>query len=211
MREAVGAVGGVLCLVVVLVGVFSVRRRRRERRRLEQWALASGWTLTWEPAVEWGRMMPGGDPRGVTHAFSARVHGRPVTVAEYSTTDAQAQTTFFVIVAIMLAGPLPPIEVSPRGVLSRGWRKIAGPGEASTGDAEFDAAFRVRSEAPAEALRWLPRPVLAAQLRRELPEFWSVRGAELFTHHPGRLRPEEVPREAQPLVTLADLLEGRPA
>lgn len=214
MNEPIGAVAGVLGLafavLVALVAVFAVRRRRRERDRLEQWARASGWTLTWNPAVDWGRMMPGGNPRGVAHAFSARAHGRPVTVAEYSTTDAQSRTSFFVIAAIVLARPLPPIEVTPRGALSRGWQKIAGPGEAATGNPEFDRAFRVRSEEPAEALRWLPPPVLAAQLQRRLPEAWSVRGTELLAHHPGRLRPEDVPREAQPLVALADLLEGYP-
>ena len=46
--------------------------------------------------------MPGGNRQGVSHAFSARVHGRPVTVAEYSTTGAQNDTTFFVIVAIAI-------------------------------------------------------------------------------------------------------------
>jgi hypothetical protein len=207
---AAGALGLVLAVLVVLVAVYSVRRRRRERLRLERWARANSWTLTWNPAVDWGRMMPGGNPRGVTHGFSARVHGRPVTVAEYSTTGAESDTTFFVIVATTLGRPLPPIEVSPRGLLSRGWRKLAGPGEVVTGNPDFDGAFRIRSEAPAEALRWLPPPVIAAQLRRQVPEWWSVRGTELLTHHPGRLRPDEVPREAQPLIALADLFEGNP-
>lgn len=206
-----GAVCVVFAAIVAISAGYAARRRRRVHEQWQQWADRNGWTLTLRPAVDWGRQLPGGNKHGVSHSFSAVVHGRPVSVAEYSVTDGSDGTTtnthHHVITAATLRRPVPATSVEPRGPASRLRAGLFGAGETATGDPDFDRAFRIRTSAPAA---WFPPGLAAAQLAGRVPASWSARGDEVLCHQPGRLEPDEVPARAAAILPLADLLDGRP-
>ena len=205
-----GAACGVLAVLVALGVVLAAGRRRREHDRLRRWVEQHGWTLTRQPEVDWGRELPGGNKHGVSHCFSTVLHGRPVSVAAYSVTDAgdgtAVNTHHHVVAAATLRRPLPSTTVEPRGAVSR----FLGTGRTTTGHPDFDRAFHLRTTTPAALPGWFTPALAAAQLARRVPASWSVRGTELLCHHPGRLEPHAVPAEAAALLPLADLLDGRP-
>jgi hypothetical protein len=214
--EPLVALAGVFCAVVValivVVAVFSGRRERRNRESRRQWADRNGWTLVPHPRVDWGERLPGGNKRGVDFAFSAVLGGRPVSVAEYSVTDASdgtsTNTHHHVVTVVRLSRSLPPTEVEPRGRASRMRSRLAGPGETATGNPEFDRDFRIRTSEPAALPQWFSPSLVAAHLTGHVPSSWSVRGVELLRHRPGRLDPPEVPHHAAAVLPLATLLDG---
>lgn len=188
MGEPVAAVGGLLCvLTVVLVAVVAVvqrRHARRERLRWQEWAA--------RPTVPWSRRVPG----EVRFAVAGVVQGRRVTLAECAVTDADSNTTFFVATVAVLRVPLPDTEVEPRGTVSR----LLGPGRP-----DFDRAFRVRTADP----RWLPQALIAAHLAGAVPSSWRVHGTDLIVVRRGRLDPDQVARLAGEVLPLAAVLDPR--
>ena len=217
MGDSLVAVIGAFCLVfaalVALLAIFSSRRRRRDRQAMQQWADRHGWTFRPHPRVDWGRLMPGGNRHGVSHAFSSVLAGRRVNVAEYSVTDGSDGTTtnthYYVITVALLDQPLPSTQVEPRGRASRLKNKLLGPGETATGNPDFDRQFRIGTTEPAALRQWFPPALIVAHLTGQVPSSWRVHGAELLCQRPGRLHTEEVPGHAAAVLPLADLLDGR--
>lgn len=211
----VGVIGA-LCVVsaalVAIIAVYSVRSRRRHRDRMRQWADRHGWTLTSHPDVDWGRRLPGGNRHGVDDMFSSVLHGRPVSVAEYSVTDASDGTTtnthHYVVTVTTLARRFPSTQIEARGRVSRLKSRLVGPGDCATGNADFDRAFRLRTTEPATLPQWFSAPLIAAHLSGRVPVPWSVQGNQLLCHRPGRLDPDEVPGHAAIVLPLATLLDG---
>lgn len=201
MDDPVAGVTAALCSIVavlfVILLVVSVRRRRRKRERMQLWAEQHGWHYTQHPGVDWGRRLPGGNRDGVRDCLSTTFDGRPVSIAEYSVTDGDANTHHHLVAVTRLARPLPPIRVEPRGPLSR---------RSGIGDAAFDRAFRVHGDAPAGIFT---PALIAAQVNGALAPNWEVAGAELFVHWPGRLAVADVPQHASRVLWLARLLDGR--
>jgi hypothetical protein len=206
-------VGGLCVVFVAILAVYSMRRERRRRDQMRQWAEGNGWTLTAHPSVDWGRRLPGGNKHGVGHTFSSVLHGRPVSVAEYSVTDASDGTTtnthHHVVTVARLNRPLPLTQVEPRGRASRLKTKFLGPGETATGNADFDRDFRIRTHDPAALRQWFSPGLIAAHLARQVPSSWSVQGTELLCHRPGHLNPDEILGHAAAVLPLANLLDGR--
>lgn len=160
---ALGAVCVVLTALVAIIAVYSIRRQRRDRDRMRQWADRNGWTLTLNPSVDWGRRMPGGNRNGVGPTFTRMLHGRQVSVAEYSVTDASDGTTtnthHYVITVVRLNRSLPPTDVQPRSRTSRPAARVLDARETTTGNADFDRAYRIQTTEPAALSQWLsPRP-----------------------------------------------------
>jgi len=207
---------GALCVVsaalVAIIAVYSVRSRRRHRDRMRQWADRHGWTFTSHPDVDWGRWLPGGNRHGVGDMLSSVLHGRPVSVAEYSVTDASDGTTtnthYHVVIVTALARSLPSTQLEARGGVSRLKSRLVGPGDCATGNADFDRAFRLRSSEPAAVPQWFSAPLIAAHLSGRVPVPWSVQGNQLLYHRPGRLDPNEIPGHAAAILPLATMLDG---
>ena len=201
-----------VAILVAIVAVFTGRRRRRHRQEMRQWADTNGWTFTPQPAVNWGSRLPGGNKRGITETLSTVLHGRRVTVAEYSVTDASDGTTtnthWYVVTAVVLHRPLPATQVEPRGRASRLRTKLFGPDETATGNADFDRAFRIRTADPAALPHWFPSQLITAHLTGQVPPTWNVQGNELLRWQPGRLQPVDIPRHVATLLPLADLVDG---
>jgi hypothetical protein len=198
-------------LFIAVIAIFSVRHRRRRLQQMRHWAGQHGWALTMQPDVDWGRRLPGGNRHGVGPLFSAVLHGRPVSVAEYSVTDAGDGTTVnthhHVVTAARLSRSLPTTDVQPRGAASRLTTKILGPGEGATGHRDFDHRFRVRTSDPAVLREWFSAPLISAHLSGTLPVPWSVRGTEVLCHRPGRLNLDQIPAHAGVILALAALLD----
>jgi hypothetical protein len=209
---ALGAVCVVLTALVAIIAVYSVRRQRRDRDRMRQWADHNGWTVTLNPSVDWGRRMPGGNRNGVGHTFTRVLHGRQVSVAEYSVTDASDGTTtnthYYVIMVARLSRSLPTTNVELRPRTSRLAVRVRGAGETATGNADFDRAYRVQTTEPTTLNQWLSPRLITAYLARRQPGSWGVRGTELFCYSPGRLTADEIPGHAATALSLADLLDG---
>jgi hypothetical protein len=185
-----------------LISIAVVRGSQRaadRRARLAAWAGHNGWFYDERPEVDWYRRMPGRNRRGVTVTLSRVVDGRRVTVAAYqyteSTSTGEVTTTsthHLVVTVVSLRRVVPPLSVRPRGALSRMAQAMAGPGELSTGSAEFDRAFRVSADRREAVVRCLTPELIGAQLDGRLPA-WSVEGYELLCYRRGKLdSPETV-------------------
>ena len=217
------AVGGVLVLVVVLLVLLARRTLRRERerqQRLAAWAQQHEWTYAQRPAGEWAwtARLPGRSRRGVSLAMSGSLEGHAVTVAEYfyrtsssgtdaSGTSSSSETTHRLAVEVVrLPRGYPPVEVAPRSAVSRLTHSLFGEGKISTGDAEFDRRFTIRSRDPVTA-RALVGPTLVAAHRADRVPAWSLDGEELVTYRHGVLQgPDDVLPLVAPLVEVARLL-----
>ncbi|MFI7599175.1 hypothetical protein [Actinoplanes sp. NPDC049681] len=216
MGDPIAVTIGAFCVVflalVVVAAVFGSRRRRREQDRMRQWAARKGWTFTAHPHVDWGRQLPGGNRNGIDYAFSTVLRGRPVTVAQYSVTEASDGTTtnthYPIVTVAVLKRSFPSVEVTARARASRLKSALFGGGETATGNPDFDRNFRVRTTAPAAMRHWLSPSLIAAQLGGQVPSTWNMQGTELFYHRPGRLELDEIADHAIALTPLADLLDG---
>lgn len=201
MDHPLAGTAAALCVaftvLTALVAVVSTRSRRRHQAQLGQWAAAQGWAYEPRPDVSWGALLPGGNRHGVQEAFTALFGDRPVTVAEYSVTDATSNTTFHVLTVAALHRPRPAIQVRPRGRLSRAGRPTGNPG--------FDRAFRVTT---ADGTPQLPPAVVDAQLTGRVPPTWTVSGNEVLHWQPGRLDPADLNTHAAAILHLAELLDG---
>jgi hypothetical protein len=208
---AIGAVCVVLAVLVAILAWSSVRRQRRQRDRMRDWADRNGWAFTLKPSGDWGHRLPGGNSNGVTHTFTSLLKGRKVNVAEYSVTDASdgtsTNTHHYVITVIQLRRPLPATDVAPRSQPSRLATRVLGPGETATGDTDFDRSFRIRTTEPTVLHQWFTPALIAAQLAGRVPGSWSVHGTDLLCHRPGRLDTDQILRHATAALPLADLLE----
>jgi hypothetical protein len=208
-----GALCAVIVVLVAIVAVTSGRSRRRHRTQMRQWADDNGWTFTPQPAVNWGARLPGGNKHGITHTFSRVLHGRQVTVAQYSVTDASdgtsTNTHWYVVTAATLHRALPATQVEPRGHASRLRTEAFGPDETATGNPDFDRAFRIRTAEPAGLRHWFSPPLITAHQVGQVPPPWNVQGTELLHWQPGRLHPDDIPTHAATALLLADLLDGR--
>ncbi|MEV4754451.1 hypothetical protein AB0J86_04930 [Micromonospora sp. NPDC049559] len=220
---------GVGCLgataLFVVVWVLNSARERRRRDRLTRWASQHGWTITPNPSVNWGSRLPGGNPRGVSLAISATVHGRQVSVAEYSYSETQTTTTSdgqggtsvgqttqthaFTVVVVRLARSYPALAVEPRSSMSRLGRRLVGGGNA-TGHDEFDRKYRVDSADPGAVRRFVGPALIDEHLAGAVPP-WSVYGPELLTYRPGAIEaPQHIPAMVGPLLRVAHHLDSRP-
>jgi hypothetical protein len=201
-----------VAVLVTVVAVISGHRRRRHRHQMQQWADNNGWTFTPRPAVEWDSRLPGGNKNGVTETLSTVLHGRQVTVAEYSVTDASdgtsTNTHWYIVTAAVLHRPLPATRVEPRGHASRLRNKLFDPDETATGNPDFDRAFRIRTADPAGLRHWFSLPLVTAHLAGQVLPAWNVQGTELLRWQPGRLKPDDIPNHASKVLQLADLLDG---
>ncbi|MEO3819552.1 hypothetical protein [Plantactinospora sp. B24E8] len=219
---------GIACLgvtVLFVVAMVSTAKRERKRRdRLTRWAHQHGWTITPYPAVDWGRRLPGGNPRGVSLAVSAVVAGRPVSVAEYSYTETQTTTTSdgqggtsttqttqthsFTVVVVRLTRAYPGLTVEPRPPMSRLGQRLTGGGKA-TGHDGFDRRYRVRGGDPGTISRLIGPALIDEHLAGTVPS-WSVYGPELLSYRPGVIdMPEHIPALVGPLLRVAQHLESR--
>ncbi|MCU7723853.1 hypothetical protein ODJ79_09020 [Actinoplanes sp. KI2] len=207
----VGAVCVVFAVLVATIAWVSVRRQRRDRDRMRDWAGRNGWAFTLKPNVDWGRRLPGGNRNGVAHTFTRVLSGRQVTVGEYSVTDAGDGTTtnthHYVITVVQLRRSFPATAVEARSRTSRVATRIFGPGDTATGDTDFDRGFRIRTTEPSVLHQWFTPALIAAHLAGRVPGSWSVQGADLLCHRPGHLDPDQISGHAAAALPLADLLE----
>jgi hypothetical protein len=210
-----------IALVVVLI-VFSVRRERERKARIEQWAASRGWTVTQRPGdFEWISQLPGRTRRRVSLLVSGTLNGRPVGVAEYSYTTTSSTSTgtgtgsstststtthHLIVTVVGLDAAYPPVAVQPRGALSRLGRTIFGDNAAATGHDEFDRQFRVQTKDPAYS-RTLVGPALIGEHLAGRAPAWSLAGQDLLMWQQGRISdPSQIEAAAAQLVRVADLL-----
>jgi hypothetical protein len=207
-----GALCAAVAVLVAVVAAFSARSRRRHRARMQQWAESNGWTYTPQPAVDWGRRLPGGNKNGITEAFSRVVDGRQVSVAEYSVTDASdgtsTNTHWYVATVAVLRRSLPASQVEPRSLPSRLRSARRGLDEVAVGHPDFDRGFRIRTSDPARLRHWFSPSLVAAHQAGQVPPAWSVHGTEVLRWQPGRLNPENLGGLTPGILILADLLDG---
>jgi hypothetical protein len=214
-------VGGLVALLVVS-SVAAARRERERREKLAQWAALRGWAFTLKPSVAWTNRVAGRNRHGVTLALSGVVDGLPVSVAEYhytethsttsvnaegrSTSSSSSTTRHYVVATVRLPHPLPTVTVAPRGALSRMARSVLGPGETSTGQADFDRAFRIKTDQPDLVRAWCTPALQTAHLTGQIPA-WSLARGELLCSTAGRINdPETIPTMIAPALRVAALL-----
>lgn len=221
--DALPAVLGVGCVAVVALAILALvlnaRRERRRRDRLIQWCRHHGWTITANPAVDWGVRLPGGNRRGVTVAFTATIGGRVVSVAEYSYSETHfsstpdgtggtsstttTQTHRFVATVVRLNRPYPAVAVQPRGALSKLGRTAFGGNDTAGGDPRFDRTFRVTATDP-DLVRQLITPALVAEHLAGTVPSWTLYGHDLLAYQPGHIqKPQHIPGYVTPLLRVA--------
>ncbi|MEV5837761.1 hypothetical protein [Nocardia sp. NPDC052112] len=206
----------VMGMPIMLIAValpLAVRAERRRKGVLWQWAARHGWSYAEHSWAQWVSRLPGGGRRALGVTLSGMVGGRWVTVAEHSYTTTSSsgdststQTHHYLAVVVVLDRPLPSVAVTGRGAMSKFGRALFGDKPTATGNAEFDARFRIKSADPNFA-RWLvSKPLIDAHLAGIVPD-WSLVGQDLLTYRPGRLRdPNTIPALTTPLTHVADLL-----
>jgi MYXO-CTERM domain-containing protein len=214
------AAGSILCGTLLGLAVLAVlwgrRVRRRQWERTQTWAQQHGWAAIPRPPVDWWRRLPGANPRGITHMLSGAIRERPVHVAAYEVTDvsfdAQGGTTsntnHYTVVVTSLSRPLPEIVVEPRRGLARLKNRVAGPGNAGSGDPAFDRDFRIRTSAPHAVAHWCTPEVRAAHASGHVLLPWSVQGRELLHYTRGAMELTSVISYASSLVWLAEVIDS---
>jgi hypothetical protein len=209
--------GGVAVGLLVLLIVLTRRHEKDRRQAFEQWALANEWQIVRRPEVDWGQRMPGRNKRGISFAVSGMLHGRPVTIAEYSYTTATGnaggttttETHRFVLMLVLLGREHPTMAVHLRTGLSKLGRTLFGDKATAIGHEPFDRTYRVSAGDPSAARSVLAPALVDEQVAGGLPP-WSLEGRELLTYRVGRIGdPATIPAELEPLLRVADLIEPR--
>jgi hypothetical protein len=140
---------------------------------------------------------------------SGTVDGWPVCFADYSYSTGNGEnkkTHDLIVTAVRLAVSYPPVSVQPRGGISRPGKAIFGEDAASTGHADFDRQFLLRTNYPTVGRALVGPALIAEQLAGHIP-VWSVAGQDLLAWQPGRI--DDTPRTealAAGLVRVAALI-----
>jgi hypothetical protein len=207
--------------LAILLAVVAVRRERERKEGLGRWATYNGWIMTLRPAVDWGRLLPGRNRRGVTLALSGTVEGHPVTIAEYhytettSSTNANGSSTSSSTTYPLrpargaIEPPRPEHQRLSTGALSKFGRSLFGDRATAIGHEPFDNEYRVAAK-DASVVPYVLRPALVQEhVAGRLPG-WSLEGQDLLADLPPRAhrRPGHHPGPVGPLVRVATLLES---
>lgn len=214
---------GVVVLLAVAVVAFRVVGsvpERRHRERLAGWARENGWSYDRErpELVDRFEGQPFVERRSnarTRHVLCTRLRGHRVMAYEYSYTASHHEgrdtaTTGHVhtVVAVVLPGPVPVLEVAPRG--DGDPRPAAAEAHgARVGDAAFDGAFRVAAADADFAHRVLDERVRAHLLASGGGAVVPFRFARthLLAWEEGALDPDRAAERARALL---DLLERVP-
>ena len=97
---------------------------------------------------------------------------------------------------------------SPGAGLAKLKNRVAGPGNAGTGDPAFDRDFRIRTSAPHAVAHWCTPEVRAAHAAGHVLLPWSVQGRELLHYTRGPVELTSVISYASSLVWLAELIDS---
>ncbi len=207
----------VALVVAVLVGVFVLERKRRER--LMQFAVMRGWEYVGEdPSLVdlfTGDPFGEGDDRTARNVLTGQESGRPFTAFDYSyetrSTDSKGHTSTtthrFGVCAVALPVPLGTVEVVPENVLTRMAGAVGMLSDIDLESEDFNRRFRVRAGDRKLACDILT-PRTMAYLISVTPEAWRIEGSHVVSWHPGRLDPAELVRTC---AVLDRLLDGIPA
>ncbi|WP_431970789.1 hypothetical protein [Nocardia sp. bgisy134] len=215
-------IGLIVFVAVLLTAVFGVllplraRTRRAAGQTFDQWATRHGWRFAHSPHESWTARLPGHDPEGLGVTLTGELGGRQVTVADYCfqtnawTGEIVSTTTHrYVVVAMLLERPYPPVAVVDVAALSQPGSALFCDAPITTGHREFDDRFRVMAVDANYARLLVGPPVIAAHLAGVIPR-WSLAGHELLTYRTGRLEdPDAISDLAAPLLHLASLIESR--
>jgi hypothetical protein len=207
----------VALVVVVLVGVFVLERKRRER--LMQFAVMRGWEYVGkDPGLVHlftGDPFGEGDDREARNVLTGQESGRPFTAFDYSyetrSTDSKGHTTTtthrFGICAVPLPAPLGTVEVVPENVLTRMAGAVGVLSDIDLESEGFNRRFRVRAGDRKLACDVLT-PRTMEYLLSVAPEAWRMEGGHVVSWHPGRLDAAEVVRTC---AVLDRVLDGIPS
>lgn len=203
-------------VVLVPVGVYRQLRFDRVRKAvLSDWAAVQGWSFLESSRAPWTARLPGANRHGLGATLTGVLHGRWVTVADYSysTTSSNGDTSsttthYFIVVLVLLDRIYPPISVRRAGLMMKLGRAVFGESQPPTGNVTFDSQFRIETADPACARALVGPALIDAHLAREVP-LWSIVGAELLTYIPtsGTLQDRNmIAGYVMPLLHVADLL-----
>lgn len=207
----------VALVVAVLIGVFVLERKRRER--LLQFALMRGWEYVGQdPGLV---DLFGGDPFGegedrkARNVLTGQECGRPFTAFDYSyetrSTDSKGHTSTathrFGVCVVPLPVPLGTVEVVPENVLTRMALAVGVLSDIDLESEDFNRRFRVRATDRKLACDILTPPTMA-YLISVTPEAWRLEGGHVVSWHPGRLDAAEVVRTC---AVLGRVLDGIPS
>ena len=207
----------VALVVVVLVGVFVLERKRRER--MIQFALMRGWQYAGEDpglvGLFTGDPFGEGDDREARNVLTGQESGRPFTAFDYSyetrSTDSKGHTSTtthrFGICAVPLPVPLGTVEVAPENVLTRMAGAVGVLSDIDLESEDFNRRFRVRAGDRKLACDVLT-PRTMEYLLSGAPEAWRMEGGHVVSWHPGRLDAAEVVRTC---AVLDRVLDGIPS
>jgi hypothetical protein len=190
-------------LLRIPIRVYLGWRRQRYRREVEAWANARGWIYregsdgrTWEaplPDVGNRHVRLQVDGTYIGHAFTL-VYGEVVPWWAYPPVWVQKTA-----VVVHLRSAHPATEVTSRSKFSR----LA---SGTTGHAEFDKKFRVRTDAPAGPVAAVSGSLAEAHVAGHVPP-WSLRERELMCHVGDRLRVADLDTALAQAVRVAELLD----
>lgn len=213
-----GLLLGMLCvtpfaLLIALVPI-AIRKERERKDRIREWAAAQGWSFQERASAAWTGRVPGRNRRGIGVTVTGRMSGRWVSVSEYSyeTTTHSGETTtttthHYIVAVALLDRPHPPLSVRRRGLVSVFGRALFGDKPTATGNALFDARFRIDAANPAHAKAMVSPALVAAHIAGAVPQ-WTLYGNELLTYTPisGRIKdPLLIPWYAGQISQVADL------
>ncbi|WP_431958155.1 hypothetical protein [Nocardia lijiangensis] len=215
-------IGLIVFVAVVLTAGFGVllplraRTRRATGQTFNLWAVRHGWRFAHSPHESWTARLPGHDPEGLGVTLTGELGGHQVTVADYCfTTNAwtgeivSSTTHRYVVVAVLLERPYPPVAVVDVAALSQPGSALFSDSPITTGHREFDYRFRLTAVDSNYARLLVGPQVIDAHLAGVIPR-WSLAGHELLTYQTGQLDdPDEIPDLAAPLLHLATLIERR--
>lgn len=204
--------------VLVTLGVLNGRRKHARENSLKKLATRRGWSYV-PVRDELAAHLPGavfgkGQRRQCRNLIRTELGGLPATALDYSYVTVRPRTTEdgqhvpvittwqLKVLLVELRTPQPRTSAAPAGLLPRLGISLAGE-PVTTGEPEFDAAYRSCSQDP-EAAAALLAP-LTSTLRRREDQGLEADDTVLVLYRPGQLDPEDL----EPwLAELAPALSG---
>lgn len=215
MESPIAIVIGVFVAVVIAGILIRFLLKRRRARAAQDWASARGWGFSPEdlylPAQLISRPFRGNrsgktvnvvsGPRGQFTALSAEYQYLVDSTDDHGNTT--TSTAYISVAGLQLAPPRAQLVVVPRTVFGR-MGKAVFRGDFTTGNEEFDSAFKVELAGNAGAQQLTPQVLDYCLANRKSP--FAINGDWVFTWKKGKRNLNKVEQELQYLEGLVGRL-----
>jgi hypothetical protein len=205
--------------LIVVLAVYSYKKNQARLAAIQGLALSKGWQYTAADPYglpdRWpGRPFHSGYGRRATNVVTGQVGSHPMIAFDYEykedSTDSKGHsstTTYhYAVCALGLACPLPELDVTPEGVLSRIGQAL-GMQDIELESEDFNRRFRVKCPNPKFATDVLSPRTMELLLNAGKPHF-RFAGTDVVSAQSGALEPADLLNRT---AVLAAVVDGIPA